>query len=48
MDDFEEALRNIDVFCRVLVKKLAESEKETEDGNIPVEPIENLLRGNTQ
>ncbi|MEM2093066.1 MAG: hypothetical protein QXE16_02155 [Candidatus Bathyarchaeia archaeon] len=44
MDDFEEALRNIDVFCRVLVEKLAESEKESEDGNVPVEPIENLLK----
>lgn len=43
MDDFEEALRNIDVFCRVLVKKIIESEKETE-GCAIVEPIEKLLR----
>jgi hypothetical protein len=39
MDDFEEALRNIDVFCRILVKKLVDNE----DGNIVVEPIEKLL-----
>jgi len=39
MDDLEEALRNIDVFCRILVKKLV----DTEDGNIVVEPIEKLL-----
>jgi hypothetical protein len=43
MDDFEEALRNIDVFCRVLVKKIIESEKEFES-SIAVEPIERLLR----
>lgn len=43
MDDFEEALRNIDVFCRVLVKKMIESEKESESG-IAVEPMEKLLR----
>jgi len=39
MDDLEEALRNIDVFCRILVKKLV----NTEDGNIVVEPIEKFL-----
>lgn len=39
MDDFEEALRNIDVFCRILVKKLVDNE----DSNIVVEPIEKLL-----
>ena len=43
MDDFEEALRNIDVFCKVLIKKMIESEKQSE-GNIAVEPMEKLLR----
>ena len=38
--DFEEALKNIDVFCRVLTKKLAEADRE----DIKVAPIENLLR----
>jgi len=39
MDDLEEALRNIDVFCKVLVKKLVDNE----DSNIVVEPMERLL-----
>jgi len=39
MDNLEEALRNIDVFCRVLVKKLVDNE----DRNIVVEPMERLL-----
>jgi hypothetical protein len=39
MDNFEEALRNIDVFCRTLVKKLVDNE----DDNIVVEPMEELL-----
>lgn len=43
MDDLEEALRNIDVFCRVLVEKMVEDENE-ENRNIDVEPIENLFR----
>ena len=43
MDDFEEALRNIDVFCKVLVKKMIESEKESES-SLAVEPMEKLLR----
>ncbi|MCS7114806.1 MAG: hypothetical protein RMJ15_09405 [Nitrososphaerota archaeon] len=43
MDNLEEALRNIDVFCRVLVKKIIESEKETESYAI-VEPMEKLIR----
>jgi hypothetical protein len=43
MDELEEALRNIDVFCRVLVKKIAEGENG-EYNNISLEPIENLLR----
>jgi len=43
MDDFEEALRNIDVFCKVLVKKMIESEKESES-SLAFEPMEKLLR----
>ncbi len=43
MDNLEEALRNIDVFCRVLVEKMMEKEGESER-NIAPEPIENLLR----
>jgi hypothetical protein len=43
MDNFEEALRNIDVFCKVLVKKMIESEKESES-SLAVEPMEKLLR----
>jgi hypothetical protein len=42
MEDFEEALRNIDVFCRTVVKKIVENENSSP--NIAVEPIENLLR----
>ncbi|MGB9671922.1 MAG: hypothetical protein ACPL0C_07080 [Candidatus Bathyarchaeales archaeon] len=42
MSSFEEALRNIDVFCKVLVKKLIESDDE-ERNNIVVEPMEKLL-----
>jgi len=42
MEDFEEALRNIDIFCRILVKKIVEDEDYTR--NIVVEPIENILR----
>lgn len=39
-NDFEEALLNIDAFCRVLAKKIAENEE------VDLEPelIENLLR----
>jgi hypothetical protein len=40
MDSFEEALQNIDVFCKVLVKKIVDNE---ENSNIVVEPIEKLL-----
>jgi hypothetical protein len=43
MDDFEEALRNIDVFCKVLVRKMIGDENEAEN-KIVVEPIENLLQ----
>jgi len=43
MEDLEEALRNIDVFCRVLVEKMVEDENE-KTRNIAVEPIENLFR----
>jgi len=42
MENFEEALRNIDIFCRILVKKIVEDESCSQ--NIVVEPIENLLR----
>lgn len=42
MEHFEEALRNIDIFCRILVKKIVEDEDCSQD--IMVEPIENLLR----
>lgn len=43
---FEEAIRNIDVFCKVLAKKIVESLKEGENcsDQIPVEPIEKLLK----
>lgn len=40
MTDFEEALRNIDVFCKVLANKIVENE---ENSDIMVEPIENLI-----
>lgn len=43
MSDFEEALRNIDVYCRVLAKKMIDAEKQ-EGSNIIVQPIEDLLR----
>ncbi|MEM2419977.1 MAG: hypothetical protein QXL38_03210 [Candidatus Bathyarchaeia archaeon] len=43
MNDFEEALRNIDIFCKVLAKKIIESEKENGNRAI-VEPVEKLLR----
>lgn len=42
MENLEEALRNIDVFCRTLVKKIVEDENSSP--KIVVEPIENLLR----
>ena len=42
MEHFEEALRNIDIFCRILVKKMVEDEDCSQD--IVVEPIANLLR----
>ena len=42
MNDFEEALRNIDAFCKVLVKKMAENRAEPEN-KTSVEPIENPL-----
>jgi hypothetical protein len=43
MDDFEEALRNIDIFCKVVVNKMIEDEKGAEN-KIAVEPMENLLQ----
>lgn len=42
MEHFEEALRNIDIFCRILVKKMVEDEDCSQD--IMVDPIANLLR----
>lgn len=42
MENFEEALRNIDVFCRVLVKKIVEGEGRQKN-DIVVEPMEKLL-----
>lgn len=42
MEDLEETLQNIDVFCRILVEKIAEEEEHSQD--IVVEPIEKLLR----
>lgn len=42
MDDYlEEALRNIDIFCKILVNKMVEDE---ENNNIVLEPIEKLLQ----
>lgn len=46
-NDFEEALRNIDVFCKVLTKKLMESLKGEEEEPCeknPLEPMEKLLK----
>ncbi|MEM2318707.1 MAG: hypothetical protein QXV65_01095 [Candidatus Bathyarchaeia archaeon] len=45
-DDFEEALRNIDVFCKILARKLVESLKEEEKmgEENPLEPMEKLLK----
>ena len=42
MEDLEKALRNIDVFCRILVKKIVEGEDCPQKTSL--EPIENLLR----
>jgi hypothetical protein len=42
MDNFEEALQNMDAFCKVLVKKMPENTAEPENKTI-VEPIENPL-----
>lgn len=43
MDNLEEALRNIDIFCKAVVKKMVESENKA-DNKIIVEPVEKLLR----
>lgn len=43
IDDLEDALKNIDVFCKALVEKLVEDEDKVEK-NIVLEPIEKLLR----
>jgi hypothetical protein len=42
LDGFEEALRNIDVFCKVLVNKMLNDPAES-GNNITVEPMEKLL-----
>jgi len=42
MTSFEEALQNIDIFCKVLVNKMLENPIESEN-NIIVEPMEKLL-----
>lgn len=41
MDDFEEALQNIDIFCKTLVNKMVQDE---ENSGLIVEPIESLLQ----
>jgi len=43
LDNFEEALRNIDAFCRVLVNKMVEGEN-TLESNIVVEPMKKILQ----
>jgi HSP20 family molecular chaperone IbpA len=43
IDDLENALKNIDVFCKALVEKLVEDEDKAEK-NITFESIEKLLR----
>ena len=43
MDNFEEALTNIDIFCKTLVNKMLQNENE-QNSNITVEPMEKLLR----
>jgi len=40
MSEFEEALRNIDVFCKVLVEKIIREEEKTD---INIKPIEHLV-----
>jgi hypothetical protein len=42
MEDLEEALRNIDIFCRALVGKIAE--EGNEGNNMSMDPIESLFR----
>ncbi|MDH7563448.1 MAG: hypothetical protein QHH24_00990 [Candidatus Bathyarchaeota archaeon] len=43
MGSFEEALKNIDVFCKALAKKITENDKGIES-DLPIEPVEKLLR----
>ncbi len=42
MEDLENVLRNIDVFCRILVEKIARGEDSVQ--RAAAEPIEDLLR----
>jgi HSP20 family molecular chaperone IbpA len=43
MDELEEALRNIDIFCKIVVEKMVEKQENTENA-ATAEPIEDLLR----
>ena len=43
MDGLEEALCNIDIFCKVLVEKIVQNERGIET-NVNIEPMEKLLR----
>jgi len=42
MENLDEALRNIDIFCRTLVKKMTEEDNE-QNNNVTMEPMEKLL-----
>jgi len=42
MEDLENALRNIDVFCRILVEKIVKDEDSAQSA--AAEPIEDLLK----
>jgi hypothetical protein len=42
VDKFEEALNNIDIFCKTLVKKMLQDDDE-QTSNITIEPMEKLL-----
>ncbi|MBS7632820.1 hypothetical protein KEJ15_04255 [Candidatus Bathyarchaeota archaeon] len=43
MGNFEEALKNIDVFCKALAKKIIENDNGIHS-DLPMEPVEKLLR----
>jgi hypothetical protein len=48
MEDFEEAIQNIDIFCRIVVEKMLENTNETPNETQTITPaiesMENLLR----